>query len=239
MKTAPILLAVVVLAGCAPGTDPPDPAGNRLGAATLSAPEAPGTLPPAPPLWRIDPAMDESAHLLDGVPDDPEHGVPPSLQGLRASVLMDQTLQENDNYQWASGYTPPALSRDDFRKGSCLCVDIYAGGGAMNNLRMGRYRSAEKQSFWYASLRAKEAVYGERAEEAACERLLLEQALDVARGQWRNVFRKSPERENILANLDEATELRRAIGFPTHDEEWGGEDPEAAARLEWWLGVPR
>ena len=108
----------------------------------------------------------------------------------------------------------------------------------MNNLRMGHYRSAEKQTFWYASLRAKEAVYGKGAKEAACERLLLEQALDVARGQWRNVFR-SPDREAILDNIDETNELLREIGLPTYDDQWNREHPEAAVRLESWLGADR
>ena len=236
MRTAAILPTLAALAGCDLETAPLPEAGNsHMGAGTLSEPEAAGTLPTAPPLWRIDPAQDGSRHLLDGVPDDLEHGIPPSLRGLRSSVLADQTLQEDDNYQWLSGSASPALSRGDFRKGSCRCVD--SGGEPMINLRMGHYQSAEKQTFWYASLRAKEAVYGEGAEEAACERLLLEQALDVARGQWRNVFQKSPNREAILAELDEEDESLLEDGFPSYDAQWGGEDPAAAARLEWWLGA--
>ena len=239
MRTAAILLTLAALAGCDLETAPLPEAGNsHMGAGTLSEPEAAGTLPTAPPLWRIDPAQDASRHLLDGVPDDLEHGMPPSLRGLRPSVLADQTLQEDDNYQWLSGSSSPALSRGDFRKGSCWCVDYVAGGGAMNNLRMGHYQSAEKQTFWYASLRAKEAVYGKGAEEAACERLLLEQALDVARGQWRNIFR-SPDREAIVATVDEVNESLPEIGFPSYDAQWSGEDPAAAARLESWLGPHR
>ncbi len=238
MRNVAALLALAVLAGCDPGTDPQEATGNPSRVAMLSEPQATGALPPAPPLWKIDPAMDESGHLLDVVPDDPVHGVPASLRGLRPSVLEDQTLQENDNYLWLAGSSPPALSRDDFRRGSCRCVDFMAGGGAMNNLRMGHYQSAEKQTFWYASLRAKEAVYGKGAEEAACERLLLEQALDVARGQWRSVFRQ-PDREAILATLDEENEWLPDNGFPSYDDLWSREDPAAAMRLEWWLGAHR
>ena len=127
-RHAAALLVLAVLAGCNPGTEPPAATGNPSRVAMLSEPEAAGALPPVPPLWRIDPAMDESGHLLDVVPDDLEHGIPPSLRGLRPSVLADQTLQEDDNYQWLSGSSPPALSRDDFRKGSCRCVEYMAGG---------------------------------------------------------------------------------------------------------------
>lgn len=56
-------------------------------AGTLSEPEAAGALPTAPPLWRIDPSQDESRHLLDGVPDDLEHGMPPSLRRVASQCL--------------------------------------------------------------------------------------------------------------------------------------------------------
>ena len=236
MRTAAIAtaaaLVALVLAGCDPVAGPPPKTENSFGAAPEPR-DAEALLSPAPPLWRIDPAMDLSRHILDGVPDDPQHGVPAPLRGLRINVLQDQKLRSHPDLP-----SPPALSRDDFRKWSSECVNSIAGWGAMNNLRMGHYRSAEKQTFWYASLRAKEAVYGDGAEEAGCERMLLEQALDVARGQWRNVFR-SPERETILADLVVGDKGLREDGFPSYDDQWGWEDPEAVARLEWWLGAYR
>ena len=142
MRNAAIVLMVAALAACEAETAPLTDAEERPEAVTGTLPvsELPRPeLPPPPPLWRIDPAMDPYGAMLDGVPDDPEHGIPESLRGLRASVKGDQWLRYATEkfstwpelLRWVS---PPALSREDFRRGSRKClseiVEEYRGGAA-------------------------------------------------------------------------------------------------------------
>ncbi len=233
MRNAPILLTLAALAACDPEAAPPPEAGNRPGAATLTGPETADALPPAPPVWRPDPAIDTRAAMLDSVPDDPVRGVPSPLRGLRVSAWAGSATRHLVKSLGHTGWASPALSREDFRRGSRECLeDLLEYRGANLLLERGTYQSAEEQTHWYASLRAKEAVYGAGAEEAVCERVLLEHALLVARGEWRRVFDRSKGREKIL---EEWADFARAA------KEWGWEyeepaaDPEAAARLELWL----
>ena len=245
MRTAAILLTLAVLAACDAETGPPPEAAENAPAAmpaTSPAPEA--ELPPAPPLWRPDPATDRNAALLDGVPDDPERGVPASLRGLRVSVLDDRSFRLwQQTRDWPRsrvrpngtgvGSRPPALSREDFWMGSRKCLELLLElREASNLLADGVYRSVEEQNRWYASLRAKEAVYGVEAEEAACERALLQHALDVARGQWQQVFDRSRDRETILEEWADFEADAKEYGWAYPDLT---ADPEAAGRLELWL----
>ena len=127
--------AIVLMVAAPGGLRGPEAVTGTLPVSELPRPE----LPPPPPLWRIDPAMDPYGAMLDGVPDDPEHGIPESLRGLRASVKGDQWLRYATEkfstwpelLRWVS---PPALSREDFRRGSRKClseiVEEYRGGAA-------------------------------------------------------------------------------------------------------------
>ena len=85
------------------------------------------------------------------------------------------------------------------------------------------YQSIEEQTHWYASMRAKEAVYGAGAWEAACERVLLQNALIVAGGRWRDLYARYPDRLEGLVSV-----FALLLYEPPAD-------PEAAARLEGWL----
>ncbi|MDE2975688.1 MAG: hypothetical protein OXU64_13365 [Gemmatimonadota bacterium] len=233
MRNTATLLALAALAACDPEAGPPQEVENHAGAATLTGPETAEALPPAPPLWRIDPAVDPNGALLDGVPQDPERGVPPALRGLRDNVNVDWGIRSHSRPGFHAGWSSPALSREDFRRGSRECLEHMRRWNWDPWLDFGDYQSVELQTFWYASLRAKEAVYGAGAVEAACERELLENALHVARGNWREVYARNPNRESILAEAEE-TEAREARYWGLYDEQWPA-DPAAAARLELWL----
>ena len=243
MRTAPIpttaaALAAFMLAGCDSGTAPLPVAENRREAVAAPGPE-PAALPPAPPLWRLDPAEDLLRAMLDGVPTDPETGMPPSLRGLRAHVIGDEAFQRYSPLirSHNTRYMVPALSREDFREGSRWCVEhLVEGWGPYTFLTMRAFetaeRHAERETFWYASLRAKEAVYGAGAAEAACERQLLSHALSVARGDWRDVICRSRDADEFFALVADPFENAGR----TPEEQWPP-NPEAAARLERWLAV--
>lgn len=234
MRNAAIVLMVAALAACEAETAPLTDAEERPEAVTGTLPvsELPRPkLPPPPPLWRIEPMMDPHGSMLDGVPDDPVHGIPEPLRGLRASMKGDEYLRSAvsrwpDGLRWAD---PPALSREDFRRGSRSCladmVDQYRGGAA-DHLDL---RSVEVQTHWYASMRAKEAVYGVGV-EAMCERISLQHALHVARGDWPKIFDGHPDREEIFETL---ARLEADVGYPREDD--FPANAEDAARLERWL----
>ena len=239
MRTGALSLAVLAAfaAGCDPGTAPAPEAENRREAVAAPGPE-PAALPPAPPLWRLDPAEDLLRAMLDGVPTDPENGMPPSLRGLRAHVIGDEAFQMYSPLirSHNTRYMGPALSREDFREGSRWCVELFVEGrgpyGFLNERAFETAeRHAERETFWYASLRAKEAVYGAGAAEAACERQLLSHALSVARGDWRDVICRSRDADELFAWLTSPFGDSR-----TPEERWPP-NPEAAARLERWLAV--
>ena len=232
MRNAAIVLMVAALAACEAETAPLTDAEERPEAVTGTLPvsELPGPELP-PPLWRIDPAMDPYGAMLDGVPDDPEHGIPESLRGLRASVKSDQWLRYATEHEVFSKLPPdrwvfpPALSREDFRRGSRKCLHDLVEERAADHLDL---RSVESQTHWYASMRAKEAVYGV-GEEAMCERILLQHALHVARGDWPKLYDGHPYREEILESHAEEAEW----GYPP--EYYFPAKAEDAARLEEWL----
>ena len=244
MRTAAILLTLAVPAACDAETGPPEAAENAPAAMPATSPAPEAELPPAPPLWRPDPATDRNAALLDGVPDDPERGVPASLRGLRVSALDDWSFRLwQETRDWprsrvrpfgtGGGDRPPALSREDFRTGSRECLErLLETWEALDLLHYGIYESVEEQKRWYASLRAKEAVYGVGAEAAACERVLLQHALHIARGQWQQVFDPNPGREAILEEWAYFEADAKEYGWAYPDLT---ADPEAARRLELWL----
>ena len=95
MRTAAIAtaaaLVALVLAGCDPVAGPPPKTENSFGAAPEPR-DAEALLSPAPPLWRIDPAMDLSRHILDGVPDDPQTGCPRRYGGCASTFCKTRSF---------------------------------------------------------------------------------------------------------------------------------------------------
>ena len=252
-----ILLTLAALAACDPETASLADAASDP--AALPAPLAYGI--PAPPLWRIDPTEDRKGWMLADVVKTGDGGVPPSLRGLRGNVLTQQQIKATVGSPLWDDFSqrPPALSREDFRRGARECLWEISGWGGWRLLArrlndghlaasipsLGHYGSQESQTFWYASMRAKEAAYGIGAEEASCERELLHRALAVARGNWWEAVSRMdvglptpPSRKGNPAHTSGAIlEYILSESGEWHRQRMPQPDEVAVERLERWLVV--
>lgn len=229
-----IAVAAAILVGCEPNAAIPAPENE----ATLG-PAAPAELMELPrPLWTIDPKNDVTSWMLDDVSTDITDGVPESLRGLRPDPDGDYFLRSlggvNDV---CADCFKPALSRQDFIDGARGCVRHISYGGY---LLKGVFESVEEQEYWLASLRAKEAVYGEGGPETACEREYFRAAGAVARGYWWSAIYFNPVRQENQKTIDGANSEISAVVVRVRDYQgttpevrWPG-DPSTVERLKRW-----